>query len=54
MFLVMRREMKAEMASVIKGEKKKIAAFRDFSKRFDVMAGDYRPEAYYAECVDLL
>ena len=46
--------MRSEMAKVRKGEKKKIEAYRDFGLRFDYIAGDYKPTAYFAECVDLL
>ena len=42
------------MRAVRLGEVKRVIAYRDFDRKFRFMAGEFRPEAYYAECVDLL
>ena len=53
MFLWMRRVKKKEDALVRHG-KSRVVAHRDFGLKFGYIAGEFRPESYYAECVDLL
>ena len=31
-----------------------MVAHRDFGRKFEFIAGDFKPTAYYAECVDLI
>merc|ERR1712096_64873 len=50
MWMRMRKELKL----VHSGEKKRVVAYRDFGFSYDYIAGDFKPHAYYAECVDLL
>ena len=54
MAAVMWRRMKRENEMVRKKEKSSVIAQRDFGRDFSFIAGEYRPEAYYAEPVDLL
>ena len=54
MWVWMRREMKKERAMVRRNEKSLVVAQRDFGVRFNYIAGEFKPEAYYAEPVDLL
>ena len=54
MLLKMRSAMKKERAMVRRGEKSLAVAHRDFGVRFNYIAGEFKPEAYYAEPVDLL
>ena len=49
----MRRVKKKEDALVRHG-KSRVVAHRDFGLKFGYIAGEFRPESYYAECVDLL
>ena len=45
MFVWMRRVMKSKMQAVrLKGDKRGIA-YRDFDRKFNFMAGEFRPEA---------
>ena len=46
--------MKRENEMVRKKEKSSVIAQRDFGRAFSFIAGEYRPEAFYAEPVDLL
>ena len=50
----MRRRMNREREMVRKQEKSSVISQRDFGRDFSFIAGEYKPEAYYAECVDLL
>ena len=54
MFLRMRRSMAKYMRDVKHGKTKRIIAYRDFNSKYGFAAGDYKPEAYYAEPVDLI
>jgi hypothetical protein len=54
MFIWMRRVMSTKIRAVRSGDVKRVTAYRDFDRKFRFMAGEFRPEAYYAECVDLL
>ena len=49
----MRRVKKKEDARVRRG-KSRVVSHRDFGLKFSYIAGEFRPESYYAECVDLL
>ena len=35
-------------------QKSRVVAYRDFGRKFEFIAGDFKPTAYYAECVDLV
>ena len=35
-------------------QKSRVVAYRDFGRKFEFIAGDFKPTAYYAECVDLI
>ena len=39
---------------VRRGEKSLVVAQRDFGRRFNYIAGEYKPGSYFAEPVDLL
>ena len=54
MWLWMMREMKKERAMARRGEKSLVVAQRTFGRRFNYIAGEFLPERYYAEPVDLL
>ena len=54
MLLKMRSAMKKERAMVRRGEKSLAVAHRDFGVRFNYIAGEFKPESYYAEPVDLM
>ena len=45
MFIWMRSSMKKEMALVLGKEKPRVMAYRDFGRRFNFIAGEFRPEA---------
>ena len=45
--------MAVEMELVLEGMKPKVAAYADFGRRFDFVAGEFRSDAYFAECVDV-
>ena len=51
---LMRRRMNREREMVRKQKKSSVISQRDFGRDFSFIAGEYKPEAYYAECVDLL
>eukprot|EP01052_Picozoa_sp_SAG31_P031172 SAG31_NODE_3275_length_4474_cov_17.108114_4_plen_84_part_00 len=45
MLIWMRSSMKKEMALVLEKEKSRVTAYRDFGRRFNFIAGEFRPEA---------
>eukprot|EP01051_Picozoa_sp_SAG22_P007362 SAG22_NODE_516_length_9563_cov_29.476965_2_plen_466_part_00 len=50
----MRKEWLAQISEHRLIHKRHIVAVRDFSRKFDYINGDFRPEAYHAEPLDLL
>eukprot|EP01048_Picozoa_sp_COSAG05_P025461 COSAG05_NODE_6483_length_949_cov_0.982353_1_plen_275_part_10 len=53
-FFWMRRVYGNLMTQVVDGDLSRIEAFRNFRLQFDYIAGNFRPECYAAECVDLI
>eukprot|EP01043_Picozoa_sp_COSAG02_P016792 COSAG02_NODE_746_length_17729_cov_37.532501_3_plen_579_part_00 len=54
MYIWMRRDWKDEMHLVKTGQKSGPMAYRDFGRKYDFVVGDFRPQAYYAESLDLV
>lgn len=54
MFFVMHREMKQQLKQARELKKSRVLAYRDFRDKYGYMCGDYKNEAYYAECIDLV
>ena len=54
MFIWMRRKMRKEMQIVKREQKSKVFAYRAFHRKFGYMTADFKPDAYYAECLDLI
>ena len=53
MWARMRKVWKVQMQKANMLKVSRVVAYRDFHRRFGYMSGDFKPEAYYAECVDL-
>ena len=53
MWYRMNKVWKAEMQKANQLKISRVVAYRDFHRRFGYMSGDFKPEAYFAECVDL-
>ena len=53
-WLIMRKSLQNEMKNVKKGAKKHTVAIRDFGRKFEFIAGDYKTSAYFAENLDLI
>lgn len=54
MYLLMRHDWNREMQLVKTDKKSRVIAYRDFGRKYNFIASDFRPEAYYAESVDLV
>ena len=50
----MRKDRNKDLVLVRLDEKSPVIAQRDFSKKFNYIAGEFKPESYYAEPVDLM
>eukprot|EP01043_Picozoa_sp_COSAG02_P049204 COSAG02_NODE_4919_length_4836_cov_5.351488_1_plen_483_part_00 len=54
MYLLMRRDWSKQMRLVKADKKSRVIAYRDFGRKYDFVVGDFKPEAYYAESLDLI
>ena len=50
----MQRAWNRELALVRHSNKSRVIAQRDFGRRFNYIAGEYRPESFWAEPIDLI
>ena len=50
----MRKDRNKDLVLVRLEKKSAVIAQRDFGKKFNYIAGEFKPESYYAEPVDLM
>eukprot|EP01043_Picozoa_sp_COSAG02_P021539 COSAG02_NODE_1096_length_14601_cov_185.142946_12_plen_125_part_00 len=53
LYLYMRRDMNQQLEQADHLKKSRVVAYRDFHRSWGYVCGEFKSDAYYAECVDL-